>query len=294
MTSSMIIRDILLGHHVSRSRISVFHSDLHTIQRSLDLNAIPHANMTLVQCRHALLHHITTGACADHTVDAGIAPRPDRSACCVLCQDFESAADMAEIVLNIILDADDKHISTESLSHVAAALNLSVARDRNLRFKLCSAIRKHTEAVTSADVDIRSSASIADFFDSSETHRKPILLSIAALHRIEVPEKLTIESLCSQITEHFLSGHCTQFSDSHPAITLRNGLVLPDWADVQAEWLGSKLDVDLQFHILNAVYGSKISLNSLRRVLSNLGVEYTNDEIMGQLHRRLKGYIVHL
>jgi hypothetical protein len=57
---------------------------------------------------------------------------------------------------------------------------------------------------------------------------------------------------------------------------------LPDCADVQAEWLGSKLDVDLQFHILNAVYGSKISLNSLRRVLSNLGVEYTNDESIGQ------------
>jgi hypothetical protein len=59
MTFSMIIRNILLGHCVTRSCISVFHSDLHTIQRSLDLHAIPHANMTLVQCWHALLHHIT-------------------------------------------------------------------------------------------------------------------------------------------------------------------------------------------------------------------------------------------
>ncbi|KAJ7868829.1 hypothetical protein B0H14DRAFT_2572254 [Mycena olivaceomarginata] len=156
----------------------------------------------------------------DHTVDASIAPRPDRSACRVLCQDFESAADMAKVVLNIILDADGKHISTESLSHVAAALNLSMAGDRNRRFKLRSAIRKHTEAVTSAGVHIRSSASIAYFFNSFETHRKPVLLSIAGLHRIEVPEKSTIESLRSQITEHLLSGHCTQFTDSHPAITL--------------------------------------------------------------------------
>jgi hypothetical protein len=54
------------------------------------------------------------------------------------------------------------------------------------------------------------------------------------------------------------------------------------YADIQAEWLGSKPDFDLQFHILNAVYGSKISLNSLRYVLSNLGVEYTNDESIGQ------------
>ncbi|KAJ6450885.1 hypothetical protein C8R45DRAFT_1083799 [Mycena sanguinolenta] len=119
----------------------------------------------------------------DHTVDAGEAPQPDRSACRVLCQDFESAADMAKVVLNIILDADDKHISTESLSHIGAALNLSVAGDRNLRFKLRSAIRKHAEAVTSAGVPIRSSASIADFFNSFETHRKLVLLSIAALHR---------------------------------------------------------------------------------------------------------------
>jgi hypothetical protein len=88
----------------------------------------------------------------------------------VLCQDFESAADMAKVVLNIILDADGKHISTESLSHVAAALNLSVAGDRNRWFKLRSAIQKHTEAVTSAGVHIRSSASIADFFNSFETH----------------------------------------------------------------------------------------------------------------------------
>jgi hypothetical protein len=83
--------------------------------------------MTLVQ----LLHRITTGACADHTVDASIAPRPDRSACRVVYKDFESAADMVKVVLNIILGADNKHISTESLSHVAAALNLSVAGDRN-------------------------------------------------------------------------------------------------------------------------------------------------------------------
>ncbi|KAJ7327486.1 hypothetical protein DFH08DRAFT_816337 [Mycena albidolilacea] len=63
-------------------------------------------------------------------------------------------------------------------------------------------------------------------------------------------------------------------------------------ADVQAKWLGSKLDIDLQFHILNAVYGSKIPLSLLRHVLSNLGMEYTNNESIGQLHTRLKYYIV--
>lgn len=121
MTSLNLLRDILLGHHVTRSRISVFHADLPTIQRSLDLHAIPHVGLSIVQCRRLLLHHITTGACADHAVDASQSPRPDRSACRALCQDFQSAADMSKAVLSIILDADPKHLSTESLAHVAAA-----------------------------------------------------------------------------------------------------------------------------------------------------------------------------
>ncbi|KAJ6506561.1 hypothetical protein C8R45DRAFT_922746 [Mycena sanguinolenta] len=54
----------------------------------------------------------------------------------------------AYLVLNIILDADDKHISTESLSHVAAALNLSVSGDRNLRFRLRSQKLSHLRVFT--------------------------------------------------------------------------------------------------------------------------------------------------
>jgi hypothetical protein len=92
MTSFDLLRDILLGHHVTRSRISLFHADLSTIQRSLDLHAIPHAAMTLVQCRWTLPHHIATGACTDYAVDTSSSPRPDRSACRALSRDFESAA----------------------------------------------------------------------------------------------------------------------------------------------------------------------------------------------------------
>lgn len=54
LTSLTLLRDILLGHHVTRSRISVFHADLSTIQRSLDLHAVPHATLQISrQCpRH--------------------------------------------------------------------------------------------------------------------------------------------------------------------------------------------------------------------------------------------------
>ncbi|KAJ6612624.1 hypothetical protein B0H10DRAFT_2436897, partial [Mycena sp. CBHHK59/15] len=56
-TSLNILRDILLGHHYTCSRISVFHADLPALKIALELHAIPHHNMSLIECRHALLHH---------------------------------------------------------------------------------------------------------------------------------------------------------------------------------------------------------------------------------------------
>jgi hypothetical protein len=106
-TSLKLLNDILLGHHATPTRISVFHADLQTIQRSLELHAIPCARLNLVQCRHILLHHIGSGACIDNSVDSSVSPRPDRSACRALSEDFKSAADMSKAVLNI-LSADDK------------------------------------------------------------------------------------------------------------------------------------------------------------------------------------------
>jgi hypothetical protein len=47
------------------SRISVFHSDLVAIQKSLQLHAIPTEGLSLTQCRRILLHHIATGAFFD-------------------------------------------------------------------------------------------------------------------------------------------------------------------------------------------------------------------------------------
>jgi hypothetical protein len=65
------------------------------------------------------------------------------------------------------------------------------------------------------------------------------------------------------ITEHILFGNCTQFSNSHLQITLANGLILPDCADVHEEWQFNGLDSDFQAHILMAIYGGNIRLNAL-------------------------------
>jgi uncharacterized protein (DUF2267 family) len=142
-----IIRVIFLGHHVTRSRISVFNADLPTIRRALYLHTIPHTNLHLIQCQRMFLHHITTGSCAEHAVDVSTSPHPDRSVHRALCQDFETAADMYKAVLNMILDAMDKQLSTENLVHISFALNISVSGTWNVRFKLRSAIRKHTQTI---------------------------------------------------------------------------------------------------------------------------------------------------
>jgi hypothetical protein len=201
---------------------------------------------------------------------------------------------MSKAVLNIVLNADHKLMSTESLSHLAAALNISVPGVRNLRFKLRAALKIHSANIASTSPGISSSASVADFFNLFESHRKPVLLSIAALHRIQVSDKPSIDSLRRQITQHILSGDCTQFSQQHPPISLPNGLSFPNCADVCNEWQVNNIDPDIQVHILSAVYGSKISSSPLRRVLSNLDVQYDNDDSLPQLRRKLKSYILKL
>jgi hypothetical protein len=110
---------------------------------------------------------------------------------------------MSKAVLSIILDADHKQISTESLLHVVAALNISVSGNRNLRFKVRSVIGKHAQSVSTADTNAYSSTSIADFFNSFETHRKPVLLSIAALHHIQIPRSATIYSIVGPMQSIF-------------------------------------------------------------------------------------------
>ena len=54
-------------------------------------------------------------------------------------------------------------------------------------------------------MDSRSSASIADIFASFEAHHKLILLSIAALHRIELPEKSTTNQIRMFLADEDLS-----------------------------------------------------------------------------------------
>ncbi|KAJ7240189.1 hypothetical protein C8J57DRAFT_1245408 [Mycena rebaudengoi] len=199
--------------------------------------------MTLVQCQQALIHHIITGACFDNPENANDAPstaRAELATCRAVSRGFSSAAEVSEAALNVILNAGSKQMSTEHYCHVAAAMNITTSGTRNLRFKLRAAIRKHLVSITSADSDNCSSTSVTDFLNSFESHRKPVLLAIAAFHRIQLPPKPTVESIRAEITEHIVS--------------------------------------DLQIHVLTALNGTHLTLNPLRRLLAALKINYKESE----------------
>lgn len=118
---------------------------------------------------------------------------------------------MSAAILDIVLTADSKEIPTEQPSHVAAALNVTTTGSRNIRFKVKAAIRRHLLTVQSATIDSRSSASVADFFNSFEAHRRPILLSIAALHRVQLPEKVTVDCIQTELQNIYFQGFVLSF-----------------------------------------------------------------------------------
>ncbi|KAJ6592649.1 hypothetical protein B0H19DRAFT_1245492 [Mycena capillaripes] len=251
-TSSLnILRDIFTAHYRTHSRISVFHLNLPTIKTALALQTVPHHDMSLSQCRQALIHHLVSGACVEHKSDVHLHSKLDRSTCAVIAEEFESPTSMTAAILELILATDVKKITTEHLCHVAAALDITPSVRRNLRFKLRAAMRSYLETCQSTSVESRSSASVAEFFNSFEAHCRPILMFIAALHRIQLPPKCNVKVIRKLITGHILSGRCIQFSPSHLPSSPPDCL-LPDCADVCNEWEANNVD---KLTILDPGYG---------------------------------------
>ncbi|KAJ7323606.1 hypothetical protein DFH08DRAFT_817642 [Mycena albidolilacea] len=232
-----------------------------------------------------LIHHLITGTCFDNfsnTGDAFSSQRHELATYRAVSRGYCSAADVSEDILNIILNAN------RPLCSCCCRMNISVSGNRNLRFKLRAAIRKKLLQVNSAEGDNRSSVSVADFFNSFESHRKPALLSIAALHRIQLPKKPGAEEIRQHITTHIISGHCAHFSGPRTTTTLPEDVSLPDYTDVCNEWKVNAIHPDLQVHILNALYGSNLTLNPLRRLLTTLGIDYSRSESLRELRNKLR------
>jgi hypothetical protein len=69
---------------------------------------------------------------------------------------------------------------------------------------------------------------------------------------------------------------------------------VPNCSDVYHEWQVSGIEPDLQVHVLNALYGSKLTLVPLRRLLSTLNVPYIISDSLRELRKKLKLYITNL
>jgi hypothetical protein len=222
-----------------------------------------------------LIHHLVSGACFEHKLDAHPNSKIDRSTCAVIAEEFESTFSITALVLDIILTAEHKKISTEHLYHVAAALDIIPSGSHNLRFKVRASLRKCLQSRQSTSVENRSFTSFAEFFNSFnsfETHLRPVLLSIAALHRIEVPSKSGVETIRKLITTHThsLGPLYTIFAFAPTNLDLS----LPDCADVCNEWEADNIDPDIQVHILIVIYGSETSLNVMQRILNTLNIQH--------------------
>ncbi|KAJ7211588.1 hypothetical protein GGX14DRAFT_448768, partial [Mycena pura] len=93
--SLTLIREVFLGHHVTRTHTSVFHANL-------SLHGISHTNLDLVQARRMLIYHLVSGDCAKYYVDSSITPRPDRTSCRVFVQGFDSSSAITQAVLKTV------------------------------------------------------------------------------------------------------------------------------------------------------------------------------------------------
>ncbi|KAJ7204087.1 hypothetical protein GGX14DRAFT_398403 [Mycena pura] len=78
--------------------------------------------------------------------------------------------------------------------------------------------------------------------------------------------------------EHLLSGQCAAVTAAPDRLVDADDLGIPDCADVCGDWKNTSADCDLRQHVLTAIYGSRISVKSLRRVLDSIQVEWAATE----------------
>jgi hypothetical protein len=92
--------------------------------------------MSLVQCRRALIRRIITGTCFDNPSKEGDPSRshhPELATCRAVSRDYPSATDVAETILNAVLNADKKQMSTASrYNEPEVVMSITVGNMRTL------------------------------------------------------------------------------------------------------------------------------------------------------------------
>lgn len=75
------------------------------------------ANLSIRQCRIALLHHLLTGACCKHTQDTHKKlAHQDRTACICISEGFDSADALSSSAFDLVLSSNAKILDTVTSS----------------------------------------------------------------------------------------------------------------------------------------------------------------------------------
>jgi hypothetical protein len=179
-----LLRHIFLRNFRTGVHSSVFCDDIKVLRHTLSLHNNPSINMTVRECRLALIFHLLTGACAKHDTDLeAMSTRPDRTACRCINAGFKSAEELSAAAFNIVLSANAKTLATDHLLDVAAFFRRhDTFHPKNRRRQAQAVLEKERDLVFASktnppDIDY---PPVQDLFRNFEKLPKPSLVSFAS------------------------------------------------------------------------------------------------------------------
>ena len=156
-------QNILLGDHA-------------TVFAHLHHHGIPASEMTLSQARQALVIHLMSGMCATRHPNRLFAL--NHVGCVSVGENFTSPVHMSHAAYSIVLSAE---LNVNQTNVLAAAFNIDDVLDLT---------RKLTQKLTQIRGDLVASFGVSNplysMFDGFESLRKSALVSLAALHGLDI------------------------------------------------------------------------------------------------------------
>jgi len=226
--------------------------------------------------RSRLLHHFFSGSCVHHRSSSF-----ETRGCSTFAVGFSSETDMVGYVLDVLLNADGRFLSTENLLTCAHLFDFvqdpSLTRGRKylhdqlLQYR--TDVEQRTLALPAMDV----------LCNDYQRLSKVTLFGLVSLHGLLVSKTETKQSFKEHLMSHITDGSCIHGDGVYEGC---NSVLKYIHADTQPVH-----DVfELKIRLLEALRPRLKSL-SLRRLLHIHGVSFENANSASQLRRVLKQYI---
>jgi len=293
-----VLKNLLLFDHCSDLCTYLFSLDDDLLKAVLHRHGICSSELSFDQCQQAIVYHLLSGACVinNEGVDMNSSSRlrGEKSDCRDFAIGFQSAAELADVALDIVVSADARSMSTERLADIVRALgfketvSMSVLHRRRLYLTF---LKKSLRSVVRSNTVLSSKTTNWDMFCSFESLPKGSLVAIAEMHRLPFPSPVTVHQLRSMIMLHISSGSCgllTSF-DSPDNCTK----MVSEYAEEKQIPASEVTSADLQVYILTKLM-KKLSKGPLRRLLQLHDVEFSPEDSVSKLRRVLKKYITRL